>query len=419
MKLNRSLLTLILVWAGWAFILITFQASIGDRLRLAAPDRVLDWTPAETTPGSQSAKPYLNETFLNEQVSWDSEFYLSIATAGYDDPQVAGIWPRFAWGTSTQDYCLPGLNPDCTSLSYAFFPLYPWATRLIAFPLRILPLSRIAAATLAAVIVSLLGSLGAAISLYSMTRRVLGEDGGLRAAFFLLIFPAGFFLAQVYPEGLFLGLTFGALACLLARRWGWAALLACLAVWTRPGGALLLLPMAMVWLKDRSWQEGWKSALVKGAAVVSPAISYGIWSLTPLAARFHFIESHYFSRGLLALEFSLRTWSRAWSALFLGNTQTRFYYLLEFGVIALAITACLLLIREQPEICLFGLAMIFFAITSGPAQGMVRYVMAAPALFWVLARWGRRLVFDRLWTVFSILLLGVESMLFSFDFWVA
>jgi hypothetical protein len=63
--------------------------------------------------------------------------------------------------------------------------------------------------------------------------------------------------------------------------------------------------------------------------------------------------------------------------------------------------------------------MIIFALTSGAAQGMVRYVLVTPPLFWVLARWGRQPAFDRLWSLASILLLALEAMLFTFDFWVA
>jgi Gpi18-like mannosyltransferase len=87
-------------------------------------------------------------------------------------------------------------------------------------------------------VVSLMGSPGATVGFYFLCRTSLGEDGGVRAAFYLLIFLSGFFLAQVYAEGLYIGLIVGALAFLAARKWAWAALLAALAVWTRPGGAL-------------------------------------------------------------------------------------------------------------------------------------------------------------------------------------
>ncbi len=103
----------------------------------------------------------------------------------------------------------------------------------------------------------------------------------------------------------------------------------------------------------------------------------------------------------------------------MDNLQARFYYTLEFAAVLLALVACILLFKRSPEVAVFGLAMIVFAFTSGAAQGMIRYVLVAPALFWVLADWGKRPAFDRVWSLASVLLMGVEAMLFSFNFWVA
>jgi hypothetical protein len=60
---------------------------------------------------------------------------------------------------------------------------------------------------------------------------------------------------------------------------------------------------------------------------------------------------------------------------------------------------------------------IFFSLTSGGAQGMHRYVMAAPVIFLLPARWGKSEAFDRIWTLSNILLMGVFAIMFSFNFW--
>jgi hypothetical protein len=417
---NPAVRNLVLIWLGWGIVVLLFQHWTVMRLQPESPDHVLIWTAGETTPGGHSRQPYLLEPFMNEQVAWDSEYYLSIATVGYDDPDIRAIPADFTWvGPRAGQFCVSGHDATCFSLSYAFFPFYSLVTRVVAFPLRLFGLTPIAASTLAGVIVSLLGALGAALGLYFMSRDALGEDGGMRAAFYLLIFPSGFFLAQVYTEGTFLGLCFGTLAFLHYRKWWQAALLAVLAVWTRPGGAILLLPMAVIWFKDKPWESDWKSALLRGLAAASPAISYGIWMLTPLAAKFHLVEDIFFSRGLLALGPSVAAWGQAIQSLSGDNPQTRFYYGLEFIALLLAFYACIRLLKERPELALFGLAMVVFAATSGSAQGMVRYVLVAPPLFWILAKWGKQPAFDRIWTVLSVLLLGLEAMLFSFNFWVA
>ena len=123
------------------------------------------------------------------------------------------------------------------------------------------------------------------------------ENDHLRAAFYLLVFPASIFLAQVYSEGLFLGLSFATLACLHRRRWLPTAILAALTFWVRPGGALLLVPMVTVWLMDRSWQKNWKSAVGSGLAALVPLFSYLVFSWTELYAKFHVFEVRFFGSG--------------------------------------------------------------------------------------------------------------------------
>lgn len=214
MRFARSVRALVLIWLAWLAILLGFQVIVPMRPSLRQPDYVLSWTPPETETHSQDRKPNLMDPFMNSQVSWDSEFYLSIATVGYDDPAVRAIPSDFSW--NREQYCVAGQDAACYLLNYAFFPAYPYLMRIVAAPLRVLPLTSIAAFTLAGVIVSALGTLGAMLALYDLAKNELGEGGGLRAAFYLVVFPSGCFLAQVYTEGLFVGLCFGCIA--LVRR---------------------------------------------------------------------------------------------------------------------------------------------------------------------------------------------------------
>lgn len=414
MKLSPSIRNILLIWLGWAVVLFGYQWLVQMRVSLERPDYALMWTPSETRENSNDDNPFLSDPFLNSHVAWDSEYYLGIAVDGYESPRV----PAIIAGSFSSGHCI---TPDrnCYQLSYAFFPLYSILTRFVAIPLKVFALTEIARATLAGVIVSLLGALGAMLSLYSMSRKSLGEDGAVRAAFYLLIFPSGFFLAQVYSEGLFIGITFAALAFLSARKWGWAAVFGALAVWTRPGGAILALPFLIIWVTDKTWQKGLKIAILQMLAVLAPVLSYGAWRLTPLATKFFIVEENFFGRGLLALTDSWQTWSSAWQIMLDGRWQARVYYGLEFVSILLAVVTCFLLIRKRPELALYGLALVVFAFTSGTAQGMVRYVLAAPPLFLVTSGWGKHRAFDRVWTIACVLLMGLEAMLFSFDFWVA
>ncbi|HMA38343.1 MAG TPA: mannosyltransferase family protein [Chloroflexia bacterium] len=409
---------LLLLWLCWALLLGGYQIYARARFAPQRPDYALTWTANETRAGSQNDKPYLLEPFLNDHVSWDSEYYLSIALGGYDDPQMRAIPATFSW--DHPQIALKQAQPSWISTNYAFFPFYPLLMHVAAWPLAPLGLNALATATLAGVLVSLLGTLGAMLALYDLARDSLGAAGGRRAAWYLLIFPAGMFLAQVYTEGLFLGLSFGALALARREKWIWAAVLAAGATWTRASGILLLLPLAGYWWQQgnltRLWAQRSAAALGKLLLVGSPVLAYLLWNAL-YGGPFQIVESHYFSRGLLLISQSQQAWGAAWSALFGTNRQAQAYYLVEFAAIGFSLVACALLWTRDRLLVLYSVALILFALTSGVAQGMHRYVMAAPVLFLLPARWGRNDTFDRAWTFGNVLLLGVFAVMFSADLW--
>src|SRR5437016_3314445 len=237
------LLQIVLLWLAWVFIVIGFQALATARFMPQWPDRAQEWTEKTTASANyQQGHPYLLEPFMNNQVAWDSEYYLGIATGGYDEPNVTHL-ASFLTSGAIKNY----------SLSYAFLPLYPGIIWLVAWPLKVLGLNPIATSTLAGVVVSALGTLGGMLALYDLTRDSLDEDGALRAVFYLLIFPTGFFLVQVYTEGLFVGLAFGCLAMLKRRHWPLAALLGAAAALTRAVGVALVIPLAVTWIRTGEW----------------------------------------------------------------------------------------------------------------------------------------------------------------------
>jgi hypothetical protein len=403
---SRPIQSLIILWLAWIFILLGFQDWTGMRFQVKHPDYALEWTPIDTSLTYKLHKPYLGEPFMNQQVAFDSEYYLSIATVGYNDPKV----------TSAR------IDGQLTPLNYAFLPFYPYVMRAVSFPLRAFGLTAIATSTLAGVIVSVLGTLGGLLALYDLARQELGESGAWRAAFYLLVFPAGFFLAMVYTEGLFVGLAFGSLALIQRKKWVFAALLAICATLTRSIGVALVIPLAVAYGRSGQWGEfrpmgkGLKQ-LGLAMAVVSPLIAYTIWRLSPLGRMFQLVDENYFGRQLLDLEISFNGWGSALRSLAGSNPQTAAYYMIEIGATLLAILACIFTFKRYPEVTLFSLAVIFISLTSGYPQGMHRYVMTAPSLFLFLGRLGKHPIFDRAWTLFSGLLMGAMALLFAADMW--
>jgi hypothetical protein len=451
---------IVLIWLAWALIVIGFQALATTRFQMQWPDRAQEWTAVDTMPQTyQVGHVYLLEPFMNNQVSWDSEYYLGIAVGGYDDPKIPHLQ---SFGSVTFDYHNLLANNiysgENTSLAYAFFPFYPWLIWLFHWPLLVFGLNPIATASLAGVIVSALGALCAMLAIYDLTKDSLGEDGAMRAAFYLLIFPTGFFLVQVYTEGLFVGLAFGCLAVLRRGKWLPAALLGSAATLTRAIGAALIIPMAITWFRTGDWldidlewrqiyywwQESWRAlftavrkivrsifgihnpddpdwAVLRKKLIVvvsfgkmllafAPLIVFVIWKFSNLGLSFDIVESRYFGRGFLDFGGAFYNWATAFQSMFAGIPERTAYFLTEFFGLAIGTVTCIACMKHYPEIAWFSLAVLIVSWGSGPTQSNIRYILAAPAVFVMLAKWGKNPVFDRVWTIASILLMGLLAM---------
>ncbi len=407
--------TLVLLWAAWACLILGFQTLVDARVQPDRPDYVLEWTGDFTGRTSQRSIPYLSEPFMNRQVSMDSEYYLSIAVAGYDDPDGRAVETR---------------EQGNIPLNYAFFPLYPTLTGALAVPLGVLGLTPIATATLAGVIVSLLGTLGGVLALYDLARDQFQDAGGMRAAFYLLAFPSGFFLAQVFTEGLFIGLAFGCLALARRKQLLLAGGLGLLATWTRSVGLALVLPLAVAWLSTLKLPEDLQSfrtlhrqrlttLVVSGLAVTLPVVAYLIWRQR-FGATFELVEDQWFGRALFDFDRALTGWRYAFEQIAQPEVPARrVYYLLETGAVLLAIGSSLAVLRRYPGVALYGLLALAAGLTTGAPQSLIRYVVTIPAVFLSLAWAGKHPAVDRAWSLASILLLGLLLTLFTWDFWVA
>ena len=143
---------------------------------------------------------------------WDAGHYVYLATHGYT-----------AVG-------------DARNL-IAFFPLYPAlisAVSALGLPART-----------AALLISNVAGVLAAILLYEIARVDGRERAAWRAAAFFTVFPTAYFLLVGYTEALFCALTFGSVLAARYKRWLWAGLLGGLASAARLTG-LALLPFLTI-----------------------------------------------------------------------------------------------------------------------------------------------------------------------------
>jgi hypothetical protein len=410
---NPAYRTIFGVWLAWAVIMLAYQGFVQARVDMDYPDYAQAWTAEWTNPRLHKPEKYLAEPFMNNHAAWDSEYYLGIADGGYDNPEIRTNRPE----------------DGAISLNYAFFPLYPLVMRVVMVPLSLLGMNAVATGTLAGVIVSMLGTLAGMLAIYELTREKLEEAGGLRAAFYLIIFPSGFFLAQVYTEGLFVGLAFWSLVMIKRDKIFWGALLAILATFTRAVGVTLVIPLIISWFRkgdwaalDMEWRQIYHAGLPWRAIrefliALSPAIAFLIWRMSHYGLMFAYVEETYFGRGVLAFAQTFGAWREAWRALISNNRVTSTYFAIEWFGLIIGFVSCLWAVRRDPEIGLFGLAVVFLSFTSGASQGIYRYVLGAPPVFMFLAHLGKNRVFDRGWTIISTVVMGMLALLFTFDMW--
>jgi hypothetical protein len=192
---------------------------------------------------------------------------------------------------------------------------------------------------------------------------------------------------------------------------------------------LLVVPLFLAWLRTEEWRNldlEWRQIYFRGLpwrtlwhaiVAISPLIAYQLWRMSYFGLAFTKVEETFFSRKLLSLGASFVGWSQGFQALFGEGTQSAAYYAIEWGAIILGVAACVLTFRKYRDLAIFSFLVIVISLTSGVAQGMHRYVLAAPSLFILLGRWGNNRAFDRIWTVVSLLLMGMMATLFSFDMW--
>jgi Gpi18-like mannosyltransferase len=178
-------------------------------------------------------------------VRWDAPHYLDLAVFGYRATGVDGL-------VGPDGY--RALAPGDLPFYGAFYPLFPWLTAAFVAVSH--------DPSLASFIVSGLALCVAGPLLFRLVGLEAGPAVGLRAVWFLLIFPTAYFLQIGYTESLFLVLVLGSFLAARTDRWWLAGILGALAALTRINGLVLIPALiaeaAVLWWPhrgpfDRRW----------------------------------------------------------------------------------------------------------------------------------------------------------------------
>jgi hypothetical protein len=159
-----------------------------------------------------------------------------------------------------------------------------------------------------------------------------------------------------------------------------------------------------------------------------------LWFTSILGTTFMTVDKEFFNRTF-DIQGSWNTWVAAFESMIQGVDKTgtgaygggplppesSVYLFFEFFAMAAALLGTIWLIRKMPGVAIFGLAVLVFSFgaSAGSPNGMDRYVLGVPAIFLMVAWFGRHPVFDRTWVLASTLVMGMMVMLFTFGFWVA
>jgi len=181
------------------------------------------------------------------------------------------------------------------------------------------------------------------------------------------------------------------------------------------------VPIGIAWLSQIDWKTNIFKQLNRNRVTgviytLLPLAAYLLWRYSVLGRGWKMLQGALFSRGLLSIESSIQDWTRAFQYA-IETPSGMVYFGIEVFAVALALAAAIWLLRRDPQVALFSLSIVVVSVLSGIAVSMARYVLVVPATYIFLAQLGRKPAFDRVWTVASILLMGMSVMLFSFDMW--
>ena len=200
----------------WVGVLAIWGASrlitTGILLSFAARQGENAWTSA--TPG------YLDFARL-----WDAHWYYIIAAVGYPDEI-----PRDENGRAGES-------------AWAFMPVYPGLVRI---GMALTGDSSAQGFAAAAVTISVLSSLAAALLFFVLARRWLNGGTAMLATALLCVAPLSPILQVGYAEALHLALLLGALILVLDRRWVALPFVVTVMALTRPSGLAFALLLVLV-----------------------------------------------------------------------------------------------------------------------------------------------------------------------------
>jgi hypothetical protein len=329
---------------------------------------------------------------------WDALWYSSIAENGYQ------------------------YHGEREATNVGFFPLFPLVNGAI---MRVTGLPVETSGAIVSTVITLL----ACIVLYKLTLGETDDPGtAQRTVLYLIAFPAAYYLAIGYSEALYLLCVLGVFYFARQGKWWWCGALAFLAGLARLHGALLVVPLAYEYFRQKQWK--WR-AMLRPEIVAVFAAPLGV-----LAFNFYLNVQFGQPAGYLSPYFQIQTLffkgirAEAFPT-FPGTTLANsiFGFLngvpsTESSAVMAALIFMLIITVEVwarlPRVYgVYMLTVVLFSLVGGDLISLPRFVVPLFPAFIALALIGKRDWADRLILIPSLMLQGVLALMFTKGYWIA
>ncbi len=318
--------------------------------------------------GGHVDDPLARVTVHQGLLAWDGAYYADLAQHGY---------------------------APLTREALRFFPLTPLAGRALGWVGT--------GPRIGVVIVANLAALAAGALLVLLVRRE-GMDAATatRAAWLLALAPSAFVLVLGYAEGLFLALAIAILLAARTRRWWVVVVLGALAGLDRPGGFLVLVPIAVEAARGFRTAPGREriARVAAGIAPVAGAALYLAWVADRFGDAFlpYRVQTHAHLKGSFANP--VTSIGHALEGLFEGHLGTGLHVPWMIVVAALVVVC----FRRLPaSYGWFAVVSVASSVTSDNLDSFERYALGAFPVVIAAAS----VLTDRRWARATIVLSGL------------
>ena len=333
------------------------------------------------------------------------------------DPKLSiewlAIWAQWDFGAYTA-IAENGYSPENPERA-AHFPLFPLLIWLFK---PLIPNSFVAG-----VGISLASLLAAVILLYRLTLREFGDGAtGVRAVFYLLVYPTAFFTSTAYSESLFLLVAIVTFLFLRQGRWWLSGFGGLFASATRLLGIGLVLPFAWEYLRRMRqghyrWDWGWLALFLIPVGLAAFAVVLRYQMNNPFA--FISAQEEFGRKPVLPWESFRYGWEVVLGKhLVPGYLENWAINAVEFGSTCLFIVMTVLVsLRLGLSYGLYMAVGLLLPLSMSllgdrPLAAMSRFHLVLFPAFMLLGHYGKHAVVDRTICVVFVTLLGLLTALF-------